>query len=154
MYVSLYIYINISVLLTPIYWIVGWTLCSLKSCDHLLYYDLSLALVKVGELKGTQGCPGGSLVKNPPVNTRDKDVEPLGLEDPCRRAWQPTPVFLPEGFRAPRSLAGYSPCVAKSRTRLINWAFTQGHTLFLGVDHNPLVPWCVVLGRSLNFPNP
>ena len=28
---------------------------------------------------------------------------------PWRREWQPTPVFLPEGFLGQRSLAGYSP---------------------------------------------
>ena len=35
-----------------------------------------------------------------------------------RRKWQPTPVFLPGKFHEQRSLAGYSPCVAKSWTRL------------------------------------
>ena len=33
----------------------------------------------------------------------------LGLEDPLRRKWQPTAVFLTGNFRAQRSLAGYSP---------------------------------------------
>ena len=28
---------------------------------------------------------------------------------PCRRAWQPTPVFLPGAFHGQRSLEGYSP---------------------------------------------
>ena len=28
---------------------------------------------------------------------------------PWRRAWQPTPVFLPGEFQGQRSLAGYSP---------------------------------------------
>ena len=27
----------------------------------------------------------------------------------CRRAWQPTPVFLPRESHGQRSLAGYSP---------------------------------------------
>ena len=36
---------------------------------------------------------------------------------PCR-AWQPTPVFLPGQFNVQRSLAGYSPWVAKSQTWL------------------------------------
>ena len=30
-------------------------------------------------------------------------------EIPWRRAWQPTPVFLPREFYGQRSLAGYSP---------------------------------------------
>ena len=33
----------------------------------------------------------------------------LGWEDPWRRKWQPTPVFLPGEFHGQRSLAGYSP---------------------------------------------
>ena len=32
-----------------------------------------------------------------------------GWEDPRRRAWQPTPVFLPGEVHRQRSLAGYSP---------------------------------------------
>ena len=28
---------------------------------------------------------------------------------PCRRQWQPTPVFLPGEFHGQRSLAGYNP---------------------------------------------
>ena len=28
---------------------------------------------------------------------------------PWRRAWQPTPIFLPEEFRVQKSLVGYSP---------------------------------------------
>ena len=35
---------------------------------------------------------------------------------PWRRKWQPTPVFLPEESHGQRSLAGYSPKVAKSPT--------------------------------------
>ena len=33
---------------------------------------------------------------------------------PCKRKWQPTPVCLPEESHGQRSLAGYSPWVAKS----------------------------------------
>ena len=36
-------------------------------------------------------------------------VQSLGGEDPRKRKWQPTPVFLPEEFHGQRSLAGYSP---------------------------------------------
>ena len=35
-------------------------------------------------------------------------VRSLGQEDPWRRAWQPTPVFLPGKFHRQRSLVGYS----------------------------------------------
>ena len=36
-------------------------------------------------------------------------VPSLGQEDPWRREWLPTPVFLPGGFHGERSLADYSP---------------------------------------------
>ena len=37
------------------------------------------------------------------------EVQSLGWEDSQRRAWQPTPVFLPGESRGQRSLVGYSP---------------------------------------------
>ena len=43
------------------------------------------------------------------MNVRSED---LHLTNPAllvRRAWQPTPVFLPGEFHGQRSLAGYSP---------------------------------------------
>ena len=36
-------------------------------------------------------------------------VQSLGWEDPLRRAWQPTPVFLPGESHGQRSLASYKP---------------------------------------------
>jgi len=47
------------------------------------------------------------LVKSLPV-MRETRVQSLGGEDPWRRKWQPTPVFLP-GDHGQRSLMGYSP---------------------------------------------
>ena len=51
------------------------------------------------------------MVKNPPANTGDIEtgVPSLGWEDPWRRTWQPTPVFLPGESRGQRSLMVYSP---------------------------------------------
>ena len=53
------------------------------------------------------------VVKNPPTNAgdiRDKGSIPgLAGKIPWRRAWQPTPVFLPGESQEQRSLAGYSP---------------------------------------------
>ena len=40
---------------------------------------------------------------------RETQVRSLGWEDPWRRKWQPTPVFVPGVFHGQRSLAGYSP---------------------------------------------
>ena len=47
------------------------------------------------------------VVKNPPANAEDAGLI-LG-KIPWRRAWQPTPGFLPGEFHGERSLEGYSP---------------------------------------------
>ena len=48
------------------------------------------------------------MVKNLPA-VQETQVGSLGQEDPWRREWQPTPVFLPREFHGQRSLVGYSP---------------------------------------------
>ena len=48
------------------------------------------------------------VVKNLPANARDKR-DSLGGEIPWRRAWQPTPGFLPGESHGQRSLVGYGP---------------------------------------------
>ena len=40
---------------------------------------------------------------------QETQVQSLGKEDPQRRKWQPTPVFLPRKPHRQRSLLGYSP---------------------------------------------
>ena len=46
------------------------------------------------------------VVKNLPVNARDiRDAGSI----PRRRAWQPTPIFVPGEPHGQRSLAGYGP---------------------------------------------
>ena len=70
---------------------------------------------------GEVGCPGGSSGKEPACQCRrpkNLGFSPWVRKIPWRRAWQPTPVFLPGGSQGQRSLEGYSPWVAKSRTRL------------------------------------
>ena len=47
-------------------------------------------------------------VKNLPA-MQDTGFNPWVGKIPWRRAWQPTPVFLPEEFHGQRSLANYSP---------------------------------------------
>ena len=60
----------------------------------------------------------------PMEETQETYVRSLGQEDPQRRKWHPTAVFLPRNFHGQRSLAGYNPGVAKSRT----WLSTQAYT--------------------------
>ena len=47
------------------------------------------------------------MVKNPPANAGNR-LDPWVKKIPWRRAWLPTPVFLPGKSRGQRSLAGYS----------------------------------------------
>ena len=54
------------------------------------------------------GFPGGSDGKESACNSGELGSS-LGWEDPWRRAWQPTPVFLPGKFHEQRSLVGYCP---------------------------------------------
>ena len=54
------------------------------------------------------GFPGVSEVKNPPANAETL-VLALVWEDPRKRKWHPTLVFLPGKFHGQKSLAGYSP---------------------------------------------
>ena len=51
------------------------------------------------------------VVKNPPANAEDikHEFDLWVRKIPWRRAWQPTPVFLPGESHGQRSLAGYSP---------------------------------------------
>ena len=51
------------------------------------------------------------VVKNPPANAGDiidMGLIPVSGRFPWRRAWQPTPVFLPGESHGQRSLVGYS----------------------------------------------
>ena len=78
-------------------------------------------------------------VKNPPP-MQVVWVKSLDREDPVRREWLPTPVFLPEESRGQRSLAGYSPWGRKESdtteqlsacTRVCTHARTHTHTHIL-----------------------
>ena len=57
---------------------------------------------------------------------------------PWRRAWQPTPVFLPGEFHGQRSRGATAHRVAKSRTRLSDLAQIQ---LCGGVPFPLHLPW-------------
>ena len=60
------------------------------------------------ECREDLGFTGSETVKNPPV-IRNTWIRFLGREDPWRRGWQPTPVFLPGKSHGQRRLVGYSP---------------------------------------------
>ena len=61
------------------------------------------------------GFPGGTSGKEPVCQYRRHKRCGFNTWVPWRRAWQPTPVFLPGESHGQRSLAGYSAWVTKSR---------------------------------------
>ena len=61
------------------------------------------------------GFPGGTSGKEPACQCRRCKFDALGQEDPWRRKWQPTPVFLPGKFHGQRSLGVYSPWSCRVR---------------------------------------
>ena len=71
--------------------------------------------------------PGGSVVKNLPA-MQETPVWSLGRENPWRREWQPTPVFLPGESHGQRSLVGYSPW-GRRGSDMTGWLSTAAHTI-------------------------
>ena len=71
------------------------------------------------------GFPGGSEVRTcPPMQEmpakQELHVESLGWEDPLKRKWQPTPIFLPGNTMDRGAWRATVQGVAKSRTWLSN----------------------------------
>ena len=79
-------------------------------------YWSSLCLVstflKMGPVIVSRGFPGGSSGKKPACQCRRHKrhkFHPWAGKIPCRRAWQPTPLFLFGESQGQRSLVGYNP---------------------------------------------
>ena len=70
------------------------------------------------------------MVKNLPA-MQEIQVQPLSWEDPRRREWQPTPVFLPRESHGQRNLAGYSPWGFKESEQLSDKRFHFHFPVFL-----------------------
>ena len=58
---------------------------------------------------------------------QDSWVLSLSREDPRRRKWQPTPVFLPGESHGGRTLVGYSPWGRKESDTTERFHFTSLH---------------------------
>ena len=74
------------------------------------------------------------VVKNPPASIGDPWVGKI----PWKKAWQPTPVFLPGESHGQRSLVAYSPKGAKSQIQLKRlspptYIFMNTHTYTNGI---------------------
>ena len=72
---------------------------------------------------------------------RETWVRSLGQEDPWRRKWQPTPIFLPKNPMDGGAWWAIVRGVAKSRTRLSDFAFT--FTVYLTSSPSPLPPYLI-----------
>ena len=59
--------------------------------------------------KNIYGFPGSVGGKEPACQCRRHLFDPWVGKIPWRRAWQPTPLFLPRESHGQRSLVGYSP---------------------------------------------
>ena len=89
------------------------------------------------------GFPGGASGKEPTCQYRRHKrcrFHPWARKIPWRRAWQPTPVFLPGESHGQRSLVDYSLWVEKSQTQLKRLCMhahvrTHTHTLLYGFSH-------------------
>ena len=78
------------------------------------------------------GFPGGAIGKEPACQCRRYTTcgfNPWVRKIPWRRAWQPTPVFLPGESHGQRSLEGYSP-LGRTRVRY-DWS-DLAHTFHIG----------------------
>ena len=78
--------------------------------------------------------PSGAVIKNPPTNAGRRKrcrFNPWVGNIPCRRTWQPTPVFLPRKSHGQRSLVGYSPLGCKE-SDTTEWLSAHMHLLCAG----------------------
>ena len=82
--------------------------CRLRGCTELVTNEATQHAVCIGNI----GLPGWRSGKESTCQCRRcqrRGLNPWVSKIPCRRTWQPTPVFLPGESHGQRSLAGYSP---------------------------------------------
>ena len=72
------------------------------------------------------GFPGGSGLKNTPANPGNSGLIPGSGKTPCRRKWQPTPVFLTGESQGERSWQATVRRVANSQAQLSDETTTKG----------------------------
>jgi len=101
---------------------------------------MTLTSLKItGQVFAEWGVPRGASGEEPACQCgrrRRRRVWTLGQEDPWRRKWQPTPIFLPGEFKGQRRLAGYSSLGSQELN-------TTEHvrTCFLGWDSSYMSAW-------------
>ena len=80
-----------------------------KKVSVVQFYVINVGKKKLIGCMDKYGLTLGSVDKGSACNAGDTGSIPGSGKIPWRRAWQPTPVFLPGEFHGQRSLAGYSP---------------------------------------------
>ena len=82
--------------------------------------------------------------------TEETQIYPWVGKVPWRKAWQPTPVFLPGEFPGWRSLTGYSPrgCKESDTTERLQFQFSSPSPV--GQDSGLWGPWTL---KSAHLPH-
>ena len=96
----------------------GW---NVSFCTFFLEGQLAMCIKRLKNIPTLwRGFPDGSVVKNRPAVQEPQKIQfrSLGWEDPLRREWLPTLVFLPGEFHGQNSWWTTVHKVAKSRTWL------------------------------------
>ena len=79
------------------------------------------------------------VVKNHPCKRcRTCRFDPWVRKIPCRRKWQPTPVFLPGKFHGQRRLEGFSSWARKESDMTEQLTLPDFHTECIRHTRNPL----------------
>ena len=92
--------------------IFNWSFVDLQSCVNFSYMCTHTHTLFHIYTYTYMGLPCGSVVTHWP-GTQETWIPSLDREDPWRRAWQPTPVFLPGKSHGQKSLADYGPSGSK-----------------------------------------
>ena len=102
----------------------SWAIASITQYHHILHILVPAGLAEFasrwpqchlfGSLQSStiRGFPDGTSAKEPACQSRRckrRGFDPWVGKIPWRRAWQPTPVFLPWKSHGQRSLGGYDP---------------------------------------------
>ena len=98
--------------------LVGYSPWGCKSVRHNLVTKQQLRII---QLISQTRLPSGASSKEPTCQCRkhkEMRVQSLRWEDPWKRQWQPTPIFLPGESVGQRSPMGYSPQVRKESDRI------------------------------------
>ena len=74
--------------------------------------DLNILSIKCGKLDTNRASLVAQMVKNLP-EMQKTEVRSLDQEDPQRREWIPTPLFLSGESHGKRGVVGYSPWYRK-----------------------------------------